>query len=104
MLWTIVRREIAANILSFRFLMGLLIYFFLIVTNLFVLTRGYEDRLQSYQTALPENENQIKQVEKYSEFGQIGQTRRLKCDRKPKLLSIFNEGLEITTFDGTDPF
>ena len=94
MLWTIVRREITANILSFRFLMGLLIYFSLIVTNLFVLTRGYEDRLQSYQTALRENENQIKQVEKYSEFGQIGQTRRLKCDRKPKLLSIFNEGMD----------
>ena len=59
MLWTIVRREVTANILSFRFLMGLLIYFALIVTNLFVLTRGYEDRLQSYQTALRENEDQI---------------------------------------------
>jgi len=94
MLWTIVRREITANILSFRFLMGLLIYFSLIVTNLFVLTRGYEDRLQSYQTALRENENQIGQVKKYSEFGQIGQTRRLKCNRKPKLLSIFNEGVD----------
>ena len=56
MLWTIVKREITANILSFRFLMGLLIYFSLIVTNLFVLTRGYEDRLQSYQTAVRENE------------------------------------------------
>lgn len=94
MLWTIVRREITANILSFRFLMGLLIYFSLIVTNLFVLTRGYEDKLQSYQTALRENEDQIGQVKKYSEFGQIGQTRRLKCNRKPKLLSIFNEGVD----------
>ena len=94
MLWTIVRREITSNILSFRFLMGLLIYFSLIVTNLFVLTRGYEDRLQSYQTALRENEDEIRQVKKYSEFGQIGQTRRLKCNRKPKLLSIFNEGVD----------
>ena len=91
MLWTIVRREITANILSFRFLMGLLIYFSLIVTNLFVLTRGYEDRLQSYQTAIRENEDRIRQVEKYSEFGQ---TRGLKCNRKPKLLSIFNEGMD----------
>ena len=91
MLWTIVRREITANILSFRFLMGLLIYFSLIVTNLFVLTRGYEDRLQSYQTALRENEDEIRRVEKYSEFGLA---RRLKCDRKPKLLSIFNEGVD----------
>ena len=91
MLWTIVRREITANILSFRFLMGLLIYFSLIVTNLFVLTRGYEDRLQSYQTAVRENEDRIRQVEKYSEFGQ---TRGLKCNRKPKLLSIFNEGID----------
>ena len=94
MLWTIVRREITSNILSFRFLMGLLIYFFLIVTNLFVLTRGYEDRLQSYQTAIRENESEIRGVKKYSEFGQIGQTRRLKCNRKPKLLSIFNEGVD----------
>ena len=91
MLWTIVRREITANILSFRFLMGLLIYFSLIVTNLFVLTSGYEDRLQSYQTAVRENEDRIRQVEKYSEFGQ---TRGLKCNRKPKLLSIFNEGMD----------
>jgi len=91
MLWTIVRREITANILSFRFLMGLLIYFSLIVTNLFVLTRGYEDRLQSYQTALRENEDRIGQVTRYSEFGL---THMLKCDRSPKLLSIFNEGVD----------
>ena len=91
MLWTIVRREITANILSFRFLMGLLIYFSLIVTNLFVLTRGYEDRLQSYQTAIRENEDKIGQVTRYSEFGL---THILKCDRSPKLLSIFNEGVD----------
>ena len=91
MLWTIVRREITANILSFRFLMGLLIYFSLIVTNLFVLSRGYEDRLQSYQTALRENADEVRQVKIYSEFGH---TRRLKLDRKPKLLSIFNEGMD----------
>ena len=91
MLWTIVRREITANILSFRFLMGLLIYFSLIVTNLFVLTRGYEDRLQSYRTAIRENEDKISQVERYSQFGL---THLLKCDRSPKLLSIFNEGVD----------
>ena len=91
MLWTIVRREFTANILSFRFLMGLLIYFALIVTNLFVLTRGYEDRLQSYRTAVQENEDEISQVTRYSEFGL---TRILKLDRQPKLLSIFNEGVE----------
>ena len=91
MLWTIVRREITSNILSFRFLMGFLIYFSLIVTNLFVLTRGYEDRLQSYQTAIKENEDEIKQIKIYSEFGH---TRKLRCNRKPKLLSIFNEGME----------
>ena len=91
MLWTIVRREITANILSFRFLMGLLIYFSLIVTNIFVLTRGYEDRLQSYRTAIRENEDKIGQVTRYSEFGL---THRLKCDRSPKLLSIFNEGVD----------
>ncbi len=91
MLWVIIRREITANILSFRFLMGLLIYFSLIVTNLFVLTRGYEDRLQSYQTAVRENEDRISQVTRYSEFGL---THMLKCDRNPKLLSIFNEGVD----------
>ena len=91
MLWTIVRREITANILSFRFLMGLLIYFSLIVTNIFVLTRGYEDRFQSYRTAIRENEDRINQVTKYSEFGL---THMLKCDRSPKLLSIFNEGVD----------
>ena len=91
MLWTIVTREITANILSFRFLMGLLIYFSLIVTNLFVLTRGYEDRLQSYRTAIRENEDKISQVQRYSQFGL---THLLKCDRSPKLLSIFNEGVD----------
>ena len=91
MLWTIVRREITSNILSFRFLMGLLIYFSLIVTNIFVLTKGYEDRLQSYQTAVRENADEVKQVKIYSEFGQA---HKLKLDRKPKLLSIFNEGMD----------
>ncbi len=71
--------------------MGLLIYFSLIVTNLFVLTRGYEDRLQSYQTAIRESEEEIRQVTVYSEFGH---THKLQCNRKPKLLSIFNEGVD----------
>ncbi len=91
MLQTIVNKEITANILSFRFLMGLLIYFSLIVTNIFVLTRGYEDRLQSYRTAIRENEDKISQVQRYSQFGL---THTLKCDRSPKLLSIFNEGVD----------
>ena len=62
MLWAIVRREITANILSFQIPDGIYSSIFsLIVTNLFVLTRDYEDRLQSYQTAIRENEDEIQQ-------------------------------------------
>ena len=43
------------------------------------------------RTAVQENEDRISAVEKYSEFSQ---PHLLKCDRKPKLLSIFTEGMD----------
>jgi ABC-type transport system involved in multi-copper enzyme maturation permease subunit len=90
MLRTIIYREFLTNIITYRFFLGLLICTGLVGANTFVLMRSYEDRLQSYQLAVQENTNDIRNIQVYSELSFF---RCPKADKKPKLMSILNEGV-----------
>jgi ABC-type transport system involved in multi-copper enzyme maturation permease subunit len=59
-------------------------------SNAYVLTRRYEEQLNSYQTAVQEHTDEIKNIEVYSELSLL---HRPKVDKQPKLLSIFNQGV-----------
>jgi len=48
MIWLIAKRELHSNIITFRFLVGLILCLALITASAFVLTRDYEVRLESY--------------------------------------------------------
>ena len=48
MIWTIAKRELVSNIITFRFLVGLILCLGLITASTFVLTTDYEVRLESY--------------------------------------------------------
>jgi len=91
MLKTIVSREFLSNMITFRFLLGLIICVGLVGANAYVLTLSYEDRLRSYQTAVQAHTDEIRNIEVYSE---LSIRYRPKADKKPRLMSILNEGTE----------
>ncbi|MBM3294845.1 MAG: hypothetical protein FJY82_10010, partial [Candidatus Aminicenantes bacterium] len=51
---TIVRKEIAANLLSYKFFIVILLASVLVATSLFVMGRDYRNRLADYQLIRPE--------------------------------------------------
>ncbi len=48
MIWLIAKRELRSNIITFRFLVGLILCLALITASAFVLTKDYRIRLESY--------------------------------------------------------
>jgi ABC-type transport system involved in multi-copper enzyme maturation permease subunit len=106
MLKTIVAKEFLSNLLTFRFSMGFLVCLLLVVANTYVLTQDYGDRLESYQTAVREHEQEMAKIKRYS---QLSGDHKPKANRMPKLLSIFNQGMDkrlgntVTASNGTVP-
>jgi len=90
MLLTIIQREFMSYVLTFRFIIGFILCFLLMASNAYVLTRRYEEQLNSYQTAVQEHTDEIKNIEIYSELSLL---HRPKVDKQPRLLSIFNQGV-----------
>ncbi len=68
MIWTIMKREIFANIITFRFLVGLILCLGLITASAFVLIKDYEVRLRSYDQSISRNED-MDGVKVYSQLG-----------------------------------
>ena len=91
MLRIIIWREFLANILTLRFLLGLIICTGLVSLNTWVLVRSYTHRLGDYRRAVDANTNEVRSIQAYSELSYKHSPR---AEKKPYLLSIFNEGLE----------
>ena len=91
MLKTITYREFLANITTLRFILGFLICIGLVGTNTYVLMRNYADRLQGHQRIVQSHLEEIRNIETYSELSAI---HHAKSDKKPKLLSLLNKGVE----------
>lgn len=90
MLKTIIYRVFLANIITFRFLLGLLVCIGLVVTNTYVLVQNYEEKLQGYHLAVQQNTDGVRKIQVYSELSTVGRT---KADKEPRLTSILNEGV-----------
>lgn len=91
MIRTIIYQEFLANIITFRFLLSFLICIGLVGVSTYVLMHDYEDRLQSYQLAVDAHTDEIRGIQVYSE---LSYRHRPKVDRKPRLMSVLNEGVE----------
>ena len=87
MLTTLIRRELLDNLMTFRFAAAVFIMLLLVVATTTVLIRDYERRLASYDTAVKKHRQQMLERTTYS-------AARLKIDRPPNPLSIFNVGLD----------
>jgi ABC-type transport system involved in multi-copper enzyme maturation permease subunit len=75
MLWTIARKEIVSNLLSYKFFIVILLTALLIFTSFFIMYRDYKARLADYQLIKPAAEQPIAVI-------------------PPNPLSIFAKGLE----------
>ncbi|MXZ01036.1 ABC transporter permease subunit, partial [Candidatus Poribacteria bacterium] len=84
---TLIRRELLDNLMTFRFAAAVFIMLLLVVATTAVLIRDYEKRLESYDTAVKKHRQEILDQTTYS-------IARLKIDRPPNALSIFNVGLD----------
>ena len=84
---TLIRRELLDNLMTFRFAAAVFITMLLVVANTAVLIKDYEQRLESYNTAVKTHQQKVRDTKTYSAGDVV-------VDRAPNPLSIFNVGLD----------
>ena len=87
MLWTLIRHELLANIMTFRFLVTVIACMSLVLAGSIVLRDNYERRLASYNKDFQKHQEWALSAKTYSSFMPY-------LDRAPNPLSIFNQGLD----------
>ena len=87
MLWTLTRREILTNLMTFRFFVAVIACVSLVLASTIVLTNDYTRRLARYNTEVIKHRESNFSAETYSYFTP-------ELDKPPNPLSIFNQGLE----------
>lgn len=81
MLWTISAREILDNLMSMKFLFGIVLCVVLVAISTVVSLHDYQNRAEEYATAI-------------AEFNEKPDSFYFKIYRKPEVLSIFARGFE----------
>ena len=116
MLLTLIKREIVGNILSFRFIVTFVLFFCLVLVSAFVLTNGYETRLQSYEAASSAHGKSLDEMERLpdptEQYDELFISKGVYGDLRPQKLSIFVDGLtpsmpsqvHAAMFNSTDEF
>jgi len=87
MIWTIARKQLLNNLLTYKFLVGLVLCLVLFSLSAVVLTRDYEERLAAYNSAVSHHAATVRQAKVYSQIA-------VTVDRRPALLSPVCEGFE----------
>jgi len=87
MFLTVVRKELLANILTYKFLTGFILCVVLIVFSSYLLTKSYEERLRNYNDSVKKHQAELRTAMVYSEV-------RPTLDKQPESLSIFCEGFD----------
>ena len=90
MLWTLTRREILSNLMTFRFFVAVIACLSLVLASTIVLTNDYAQRLVRYNADVIKHRQSNFSAETYSYFTP-------ELDKPPNPLSIFNQGLEKHT-------
>jgi ABC-type transport system involved in multi-copper enzyme maturation permease subunit len=87
MVWTIARKQLLNNLLTYKFLVGLVLCLVLFSLSAVVLTRDYEERLAGYNSAVSHHAAKVREAKVYSQV-------TVTVDRHPALLSPLCEGFE----------
>lgn len=98
MLLTLIKREIVGNILSFRFIVTFVLFFCLVLVSVFILTNGYQTRLESYEAASSAHGKSLDETgqneDPAEQFDELFVSKGVYADLRPQRLSIFVDGLE----------
>ena len=87
MFLVLLRREILAHLITFRFAITVITCLLLVATTTFIRIEDYEQRLASYNTARDTHRDELLSTRTYSFL-------RPKVERPPNSLSIFNAGMD----------
>ena len=87
MFWVLLRREILAYLITFRFVVAVITCLLLVVITTLIRIDDYEKRLAGYNTARNANREEFLSTRTYSLL-------MPKVDRPPNPLSIFNAGMD----------
>lgn len=87
MIWLIAKRELHSNIITFRFLVGLILCLALITASAFVLTKDYKIRLESYNKSAKQHTDALKTATVHSDLSP-------SIDRPPSPLGFLCIGLD----------
>jgi ABC-type transport system involved in multi-copper enzyme maturation permease subunit len=68
MLWTITKKQVLINLLSYRFVVGFILCQVLFVLATVILVKDYEDRVKAYGEAVSREEERIGQAKVYSDL------------------------------------
>jgi ABC-type transport system involved in multi-copper enzyme maturation permease subunit len=90
MLKLLIRKEILAHLLSYRFLLTLGLFFVLIVSSVQVIAFNYERQVQSFSEAKRAQEEKLKESTDFRSLNWTG----VQMEKPPNALSIFAMGLE----------
>ncbi len=82
-MWTIIRKELTANLLSLRFILIFLLCSMLILVSVYTMRGRYEKRVREYSVAVNIHRKQVEQ-----------NTTEYKLDKPPTPLSVIAEGME----------
>ena len=87
MLTTLIRRELLAHLLAYRFFVAMIVLLALVIANTVVLIYDYERRLALYDKAIQSHHDEVVSTQTYSPL-------HLHANRPPNPLSLFNQGLD----------
>ena len=87
MFLVLLRREILAHLITFRFAITVITCLLLVATTMFIRINDYEQRLTSYNAARDAHRDELLSTRTYSFL-------MPKIDRPPNPLSIFNAGMD----------
>lgn len=86
----IIRKELLLNLVSFRFVVSVVLLSALIIGSMQMMAVNYSRRLQDYSTGVEMHNNDIASIDTRLQFEAFGVTR----DPRPAMLGIFSIGLE----------
>lgn len=93
MLQTIVRKELSANLISFRFILVFLLCATLIIVSAYIMRSKYNERIREYSTAVNIHKQELAKAEGAQGLNQAA-ISGYKLDKPPAPLGVIVEGME----------
>ena len=98
MLFSLIKKEIAGNVLSLRFMITLVLFFVLIQISIFTLINDYQNALHTYKASKDTHHDQLSALEEVEDLQQqvddLIHNQGVYGDRAPQPLRIFVQGLD----------